>query len=79
MPETKVFAENDKGFKLVGDSRYVMTRHEPYADIISWCHENNIKAKTVNTQAWSQMVFNALLWRIDDEERRVMFALRWSV
>ena len=78
MPERKVFAENDKGYKLVGDSRYVMTNQELYSEIITWCHENNIKARTVNTEGWSQMIFRSLLWRVDDEEQRVMFALRWS-
>lgn len=78
MPEVKIFAENDKGYKLVGDSRYVMTDQELYDDIITWCHENNIKARTVNTQAWSQMIFRSLLWRVDDEAQRVMFSLRWT-
>jgi hypothetical protein len=78
MTKVKVFAENDKGHKLVGDSRYVMTRQGLHDDIVTWCHENNIRAKTVNTEAWSQMIFHSLLWRIDDEAHRVMFTLRWS-
>ena len=78
MPKVKVFAEDPTGIKLVGVSRYIMTRSWLYDQIITWCHENNIRARTVNTEAYSQMIFNALLWRVDDEEQRVMFALRWS-
>ncbi len=78
MAEVKVFAENAKGQKLVGDSRYVMTDQELYDDIVTWCHENNIKAKTVNTEAWSQMIFKSLLWRIDNINDRALFALRWT-
>jgi hypothetical protein len=78
MAEVKVFAENAKGQKLVGDSRYVMTDQELYDDIVAWCHENNIKARTVNTEAWSQMIFRSLLWRVDNINDRTLFALRWT-
>lgn len=78
MPEVKVFAENDSGLKLVGDSRYIMTPHRLHDDIVTWCHENNIRARTVNTEGYAQMIFGALLWRVDDDDQRVMFALRWS-
>ena len=78
MPQVKVFAENNKGQKLVGDSRYVMTDQDLHDDIVVWCRENNIKARTVNTEAWSQMIFRSLLWRVDDINDRALFALRWT-
>lgn len=78
MPRVKIFAENNKGQKLVGDSRYVMTDQDLHDDIITWCHENGIKAKTVNTEAWSQMIFRSLLWRVDDINDRALFMLRWA-
>ena len=78
MPQVKVFAENNKGQKLVGDSRYVMTDQDLHDDVVVWCRENNIKARTVNTEAWSQMIFRSLLWRVDDINDRALFALRWT-
>lgn len=78
MAEVKVFAENNKGQRLVGDSRYIMTDQDLYYDIITWCHENEITARTVNTEAWSQMIFKSILWRIDNVNDRALFALRWS-
>jgi competence protein ComGF len=78
MAEIKIFAENDVGLRLVGDSRYVMTSESLHDEIVAWCRENNIRAKTVNSEAYMQMIFDALLWRIDNEEQRLMFALRWA-
>lgn len=78
MSEIKVFAGNNNGVKLIGDSRYIMTQSCLYDQIVTWCHENNIQARTVNTQAYSQMIFKSLLWRVDNEQQRLLFALKWS-
>lgn len=77
-PTQKVFAEHKNGYKLVGDSRYIMLPQELHDDIITWCHDNNIKATTVNVGAWGQAMFGVLLWKIFNEEQRVMFALKWG-
>jgi hypothetical protein len=77
-PVQKVFAERASGYKLVGDSRYIMLPQELYNDVIAWCRDNNIKATTVSTGSWSQAMFGVLLWKIVDDEQRLMFALRWG-
>lgn len=76
MP-TKVFAEKDN-VRLVSDERDIMVPTKYYDEIIDWCNEHGITAKTSNHSAWAQMTFGVYLWRIKDEQKRVMFALRWA-
>ena len=76
MP-TKVFADDGK-FKLISDERDIMVPAVYHDEIISWCHEHDVKATTSNYSAWAQMKFGVYLWRIKDEQKRVLFALRWA-
>ena len=74
---TKVFRERGN-IKLISDERDIVVPSEYYDEIITWCHKNNIKATTSNYSARAQAVFGVLLWRVKNEQDRVLFALRWA-
>ena len=74
---TKVFRELNN-IKLISDERDIMVPCEHHDEIFTWCHENNIKATTSNYSAFAQAIFGVLLWRVKNEQDRVLFALRWA-
>jgi hypothetical protein len=59
------------GYTLVGDSRDIAVAYKLRAEVWDWCSENNI---TVHYQG---SLSGTDLWRVTDEEQRVIFALRW--
>jgi hypothetical protein len=74
---TKTFIEK-KGLKLVGDERDIMVSNSLIADVIKWCDDMNIGAEQVDVSPITQWSFGVNLWRIKNEQQRLMFALRWS-
>lgn len=77
---TKVFRELNN-FKLIGDERDIMVRSKYKLDVMNWCNDNNIEA-IIPLRAGHlklvEMTFGVTLWRVKDEQQRLMFALRWS-
>lgn len=74
----KVFATTRSGAQLVGDERDIMISNQLIADVIEWCEQTGIKAEQVPTSPMIQWSFGVNLWRIHDEQQRVLFALRWA-
>jgi hypothetical protein len=78
----KIFLEHN-GLKLCGDDRDVMVPKRHYWDVMVWCQDQGILVEGAFDQAdyetrLSAMLFDVNLWRIRNEEHRVLFILRWS-
>lgn len=77
---TKVFATY-KDLKLVSDERDVMVPSRDYKSVQNWCKENGIDAKLAmgpTVSSMSAFTFGVILWRVKDEQQRILFVLRWS-
>ena len=68
--DNKVFAEHGK-FKLVCDERDIRVKVWERYIVWEWCKENNIEVEYQGTLADTDV------WRVRDEQHRVMFMLRW--
>lgn len=75
---TKVFLERGN-VKLISDERDIMVPCQLHDAVVTWCHENGVRATTSNVSAYAQMIFNVYLWRVKNEQERVLFALRWAL
>lgn len=67
----KVFAEY-KSFKLIGDSRDIAVDFNRRNAVWDWCEDNDIDLE------YQGSLGSIDLWRVRDEEQRLMFVLRWS-
>ena len=77
---TKIFRERN-GFKLVSDERDIEVPAKYRFQVHEWCFDNGIEATMATNHegsAWAASVWGVNLWRVKDDEQRVMFALRWS-
>jgi len=73
---TRVFA-GIGNFKLISDERDIMVHKDHYEQVIAWCEQMNITA-TSSHMILAPTMFGVNLWRVKDDEQRLMFALRWS-
>lgn len=78
---SKVFLESGS-MQLVGDERDVMVPHRLQTQVMRWCWDNDIRCE-LNYQGsqerWLiQETFKMDLWKVPDEQQRVLFILRWS-
>jgi hypothetical protein len=77
----KIFIEKD-GFKLISDDRDVMVPSKYCYDVITWCHKMGIKLEVAFTESEGQYLakkfFDVDMWRVKDDQERMMFTLRWS-
>lgn len=71
MTDFKVFAEKGR-VKLVGDQRDIGIVSNYRKDVWAWCDANNINLEYQGTLA------NIDVWRIRDEQQRIMFILKWT-
>lgn len=71
MTDFKVFAEKGR-VKLVGDQRDIGIVSNYRKDVWAWCDDNNINLEYQGTLA------NIDVWRIRDEQQRIMFILKWT-
>jgi len=67
----KIFAERDN-FKLIGDSRDIAVDFNYRSAVWDWCNDNDIDLE------YQGSLGSVDLWRIRNEEQRLMFVLRWS-
>jgi hypothetical protein len=73
----KVFATDKRGYSLWGDDRDIMVALDYHRDVQEWCEANGVVA-IVNCSLLSAKAFGVILWRIDDEDQRLVFILRWG-
>ncbi len=80
----KTFLEHN-GLKLCGDDRDVMVPKKYYWEVMTWCQDQGIVVENPFDQdranyetRLSAMLFDVNLWRIRNEEHRVLFILRWA-
>lgn len=75
----KVFREY-KEFRLISDERDIMVPCEHRRAVIAWCDANGIEATVTapSMSFWCERTFGVNLWRVQDEQQRVAFALRWA-
>ena len=77
---TKVFRERN-GLKLVSDERDIEVPAKYRFQVHEWCFDNEIEATLATNHegsAWAASIWGVNLWRVKDDEQRMMFALRWS-
>jgi len=72
MSERKEFAQDARGYVLIGDSRDIAVAYTNRQAVYDWCGENKIAVEYQGTLGGTD------LWRIKDEKERTMFYLRWS-
>lgn len=80
MMGTKVFRERN-GLKLISDERDIEVSAKYRAKVQEWCNDNGIKATLASPAegtSWAASVWGVNLWRVRDEQQRVMFALKWA-
>lgn len=79
---TKIFCSAPgTNWNLVSDERDVMLPANIRKDVEQWCILNNVKYEFVHHGGDStlmQRFFKVNLWRIRDNEERMLFVLRWS-
>jgi len=75
----KVFIDIESAdIKLVGDHRDIMLPMKMTKEIQAWCDSNKVIAEPVQNHVIIQTMFGVTLWRIKDDEQRMLFTLRWS-
>lgn len=67
----KAFVEKGR-VRLMGDERDIGVVSNYRQDVWQWCDANDIDLEYQGSLAGTD------LWRIKDEQQRVMFLLRWS-
>lgn len=80
MMGTKVFRERN-GLKLISDERDIEVSAKYCVKVQEWCNDYGIKATLalpVEGSSWAASVWGVNLWRVRDEQQRVMFALKWA-
>lgn len=76
----KTFIEIN-GLQLVSDERDVMVPAKHYTNVVEWCKQNNIDIAQIQgtyNHYIAMKMFKVNLWRVKDQEQRVMFILRWG-
>lgn len=72
MSKLKEFVHDPRGYVLMGDSRDIAVPYDQRQAVWDWCEANKITVEYQGT------LYNTDLWRVRDEQQRVMFMLRWS-
>ena len=74
---TKVFADR-AGFKLTGDERDIAVNWQKRHEVRDWCSVNNIRVEFNDKNTVSGKFFGVDLWRVKDEQQRMLFLLKWG-
>jgi hypothetical protein len=76
----KVFITRDK-YTLMSDERDFVIPVKHRMEVIEWCQQFDIKAEIPLDELNRHLThtyFGVDLWRVKDDEQRLMFALKWS-
>ena len=76
MLGTRVFARSSSGAELISDERDIAVDWRIRLDVYDWIQENKIQAEYQGS-AYSRL-FEVDLWRIKDEQQRMLFLLKWG-
>jgi len=68
----KEFAQDARGYVLMGDERDIAVSFSHRQEVYDWAGENGIAIEYQGTLASTDV------WRVRDEQQRVMFILRWE-
>lgn len=71
----RVFAERGK-FKLHSDERDIAVNCQLRHNVWDWCQDNNVEVEYQDTRIGNS--FGIDVWRIRDEQQRVLFLLKWG-
>jgi hypothetical protein len=80
MMASKVFLKAG-GNQLISDERDIMVAARYRSQVIQWCRESGVEVEDPQcnyTHDIAQKMFGVNIWRIRDEQQRVLFALRWA-
>jgi len=80
MTDQKVFAVKDR-LQLLGDPRDIAVPVAQYKEVVQWCKRMRIKAEIPlnrDNKHIAEHYFGLHLWRVQDDEQRVWFALKWA-
>ena len=72
MTGTKIFAQDARGYVIMGDERDIATPYPQRQEVHAWAAENKIIIEYQGTMAGIDV------WRIKDDQQRAWFALRWQ-
>lgn len=75
----KVFMERD-GYKLIGDDRDIMLPSAKHSEVLEWCSAHGVTAEVNHDPLVNELsarMFRSELWRVQDEQQRTLFVLRW--
>ena len=73
---TKIFARAESGAELISDERDIAVDWQIRLEVLDWIQENNIEAEYQG--AVYGRLFGMDLWRVKNEEQRVLFLLKWG-
>ena len=76
----KIFMKRDK-FILLGDDRDIMLPAQLKKSVLSWCKKNSINVETPlnkDNEHIARHYFGVNLWRVQNEQHRMWFMLRWG-
>lgn len=77
---SKVFLKVGRN-QLISDERDIMVAARYRSQVLQWCRESGVEVEDPQgnyTHEIAQKQFGVNIWRIRDEQQRVLFALRWS-
>lgn len=80
MMAAKVFRKGN-GFSLVSDERDIAVPAKYRREVLDWCDANDIEATlalTGTSTNLAEITWGVTLWRVQDEQQRLMFILRWT-
>ena len=80
MMATKVFRKIN-GLNLISDERDIAVPAKYRREVLDWCDANEIEATlalTGTSTNLAEITWGVTLWRVRDEQQRLMFILRWT-
>jgi hypothetical protein len=73
---TRIFAHAESGAQLISDERDIAVDCRKRTVVWSWCAENNIVAEYQGTRFGN--LFGLDMWRVKNDQDRILFLLRWQ-
>ena len=67
--------------KLISDERDIALPRKQMLEVINWCKVNDIDIEnplSLSTDQLSARIFDVNIWRVKDNNQRMLFVLRWG-
>lgn len=67
-------------YSITSDARDIMLPYNKIGEVLNWCDQNNVQHDIPGVVTVNNFLhgYGFHLWRIKDDEQRVLFMLRWS-